>query len=682
MATNSMNHVRINAFHLRTEELQYEWNIRRLAGVPSPQDLNRQFTLEEDRGDNLLDIGRPVNIPIDYGVRAFALYSAVSNLSQEIVERVYLRNTVGSMSTEETLGSRIRHYELRLGRIHERFQTRNEFRTARRRLTTSAMLWRDSIVDSPQLVLSSTTMDIDRTFTTGNLPSRRGSEAVNQPVNSTANIHVDAAPAVVTNPFLDTPSSVPRQTTFTPRRPNTVPPDQNAHWENRQSGTDSRPREYERNERPSMDRNQGSREQGVIQPARQLPYNRSINTIPLMPHEMACPDDDEPHTEPMRRETRRQSRSGSPRNQSYQTPPPNHRESTRDGSHRSRGNEEGFNHSQAFSQENMAMRRYIGPKTFDGESIGAKTFSLEEIIDTIRMFQQSGATDDIVLRNIGMSLSGEARTWWSANRGRIESVRQWEQAIRNRFDQRQSSKEALLTTVYSRKQKEDERLARYFDEMNVMMDRLPNEFSELHRIAILIENANDQCKPLLRLKGARTLHELVEYANTFVDFKAIPKMSASKPSRFIKKVNTTTVNTEHESPETSDAEEQDGNEIDVQAIIRQLTKKFEKTIKGERKQDNSKKNVKAIQFSANNQEQGNTKSQTIPIKGDEPVICPNCLCWGHRFENCQDKPQRRLCYGCGRPDTFKNECPRCSPISKNEKSCLNATAHQAPAQQN
>lgn len=359
---------------------------------------------------------------------------------------------------------------------------------------------------------------------------------------------------------------------------------------------------------------------------------------------------------------------------------PDCRDNRGDQTYRSRASDEAFSSPQSFGQENMAVRRYIGSKTFDGENVNAKVFSLEELIDTVRMIQQSGASDHVVLRNIGMSLSGEARTWWSANRTFIQSVQQWEQAIRDRFDQRQSSKEALMTSVYSRKQKEGERLARYVDEVNVMMDRLPQMFSESHRLAILVENANDSCKPLLRLRGARTMLELVSYANTFVEAKAAPKPNTTKLPRFIKKVNALATNTDDERSEAPEIEEhgEDEVEIDIQALIKQLMK-TERSAKGNKQRVNVPRESKPSAAASQNRP---TNVTTVAIKGEEPLICANCLNWGHRFDNCSEKPNRKLCFGCGRPDTYRNECPTCTKKSKNELTCLNATACQTPASKN
>lgn len=50
----------------------------------------------------------------------------------------------------------------------------------------------------------------------------------------------------------------------------------------------------------------------------------------------------------------------------------------------------------------------------------------------------------------------------------------------------------------------------------------------------------------------------------------------------------------------------------------------------------------------------------------EPTGRPPTKCWkcggsGHRFRDCGAEVKGRFCYGCGRKDTIRKECPKCSP---------------------
>lgn len=58
-------------------------------------------------------------------------------------------------------------------------------------------------------------------------------------------------------------------------------------------------------------------------------------------------------------------------------------------------------------------------------------------------------------------------------------------------------------------------------------------------------------------------------------------------------------------------------------------------------------------------------------------ICWNCKDMGHTFHECMSATRNVFCFGCGRPETYKPTCPRCSP--GNRKS---SPARAAPLRSN
>lgn len=672
----------MDARQLTTAEIQYEWSIRGMPGIVSAIELNRVLEQERQNGIDPTSIGRVVRPPANYRTELFALYTAISQLHHRASECTWMSYTTDS-SIYSDLSSRVAHYLARMNRVHESHRD-SAFETATHTLeaTKGMVVWLRRLSTGRH-----TTVATDQSFATGNLhDTLRTADRTTPPMRSN-----DGVGATSTMPMSDNNPFIPRSqpTVITPThqamtgdpgivhgtgrstinlvtRPNLSPIAESSPHRNMQSNAINRghtntqgPSNGNSNasnahRSPAYQRTETNREPNYgFERARHFDRNET-------PHENAAEVPDRTSTEQLDRSGQRnvsERRTSVPRRT--------------DEAYRSTRIEDA-EHTKACSQESLSMRRYVGAKTYDGEPATAKTLALDDLIDVIQSFQESLAcTDAVVLRNIGMTLSGDARIWWRANRQYFHTVEEWERAIRSRFELNQSTKEALMSTIYSRKQRSSESLSKFIDEMNVMMDRLPNEFSELHRITLIIANSSESCRQFLRLRNAQTMYELVNYAYTFVDEKTSNKPQLLNKFLKMKKINATVIQDEEESEESSAEEPDEGAEIDVQAIMQYLKEKTK---------DNRSKSSMANKKPAIKSSQNPPRvTHIVAIEGEEPTICPNCLNWGHRMENCSQEPKRRLCFGCGRPNTIRRNCPTCSQNPKNSEACLKATAVQTQA---
>lgn len=321
----------------------------------------------------------------------------------------------------------------------------------------------------------------------------------------------------------------------------------------------------------------------------------------------------------------------------------------------------------SLTHENMAIRRYLGTRLFDGTRIrdsdgtNTKVYSLEELVDTIQGAHEAvQCSEGAILRNLTFSLSGQARTWWKANRHKITSLHECEEAIRKRFDSQASTPQALLRNVYCRKQGTTEHLPKFIDEMNVLMDRALMSDADEERLDLIIANANEQCQPLLHARQARSMVELIQFANTFPEAKAT-KSATARSFRFEKKVQALQEDSEHELTNDGSSESESEEVIDVQALkklIRSMegrsSSKRAVTLNQSRRTPSHKAEPAGIAH-----QEPTVLSHTMEAQGNEAMICWNCGHWGHPFKQCRVKTQRVFCYGCGRPNTIARDCQTC-----------------------
>lgn len=61
-----------------------------------------------------------------------------------------------------------------------------------------------------------------------------------------------------------------------------------------------------------------------------------------------------------------------------------------------------------------------------------------------------------------------------------------------------------------------------------------------------------------------------------------------------------------------------------------------------------------------------TRTKPQEFKDDTYVICWNCKDMGHRYQNCSIPTKGIFCYGCGRSNILKPQCPNCNKIQYRE----------------
>lgn len=375
-------------------------------------------------------------------------------------------------------------------------------------------------------------------------------------------------------------------------------------------------------------------------PVQQLPIQhwlntpqnvQNINTIPLMTHERCMP------TSVGNIDLSQQRGNGSVMHETRNSHPVDN------GYHNQSHN--GTLSTQALNHLTQGIRRAIGQRAFNGKETGAKLMSIDDLTFELEQFQMGqNCADEVILRNISFVFQDPALKWWKTNYQRIHTVADLKLELYRRFDMKGSSRAGIRSKIAARKQGDDESMVEYVDSLNLLMDKLPEEYDIEERIQIIRDNGTARTYDAL---AGRTFRDHGELMLLIQDLSARTAIDATKMRRD-RKIHTAEICSGIESNSESEEDESDVTEVLIQALASRFQKnsKFKKTFKQKRpdqvKPDSKRDAMKVME-----------------IEGQEPVICANCLRYGHRGNKC-DRPQERVfCYGCDAPGVYKRDCIRC-----------------------
>lgn len=336
--------------------------------------------------------------------------------------------------------------------------------------------------------------------------------------------------------------------------------------------------------------------------------------------------------------------------------------------------------------ELQALKRWLGAKTFEGELVDTKHFSIDEFLSNLQLCVQSGiCSEQTMLRNLAPAFSGRAFKWWTTTHGRVQNFHQLAQSLKMRFATYAGSVEGLMSAIYGRRQQKHESLPDFVDTMQQLMDQLPDQFDDARRISTIISCALPEDAKLLRSR----------YYADIVDFtRHVAFLSQDKPKhtheRYEKRSNRekSVFSCEVNNDESdSSSEEGEPTPIDVQAI----TAAFQKSLSGLKfrrpsKPSDQKKARPQSDHTGRSKEKptssSDTNGQTSKFHcfgcGAPDVYMANC-------KTCQAKknetPKREIfCFGCGAANIYFSDCGKCQDkLPKNERPALDNATTQALA---
>lgn len=239
-----------------------------------------------------------------------------------------------------------------------------------------------------------------------------------------------------------------------------------------------------------------------------------------------------------------------------------------------------------------------------GQSIAAFLERVEELR------RSRGVTHQELYESAVDLFAGSALVWYREATHRIKSWHQLTKELREVF-QPANYDFRLHQEIFNRVQGEHESIDLYIAAVEGLYSRLATSVPETTRLAQIYNNLHPQLQDRLALSDIRTLEQLRSMGRR----AEAGRLSMTRPRQSYKLDTTLEPDLAYHDHSNRRGTGPAGRVADIRP--------------------------------------------TIPEKRKD-VVCWNCRDKGHRFRFCR-QPKKRFCYGCGKEDTYKKECPQCSP---------------------
>lgn len=248
---------------------------------------------------------------------------------------------------------------------------------------------------------------------------------------------------------------------------------------------------------------------------------------------------------------------------------------------------------------------------FSGDGKG---LSVNAFLERINDFSQSrNVSKKELINSIGELLSDDALIWYRYIRQKVRNWEHFVELMKQEFEPPDYEVE-LWEEIRRRTQGSSERISTYIARMNALFDRLPTSPTEEEKLKILRRNVNPYLIKATSLTSISTVDQFLEICRTL-------EMSEKHAERYKPPVNYR--KTAVLEPDLACPPEFIGrlNEL--------------------------------------------TTSENLNTISD--VECWNCKEIGHRFKKCPKPRKSCFCFGCGKSNSTRSDCPICKKKSKNEK---------------
>jgi len=246
---------------------------------------------------------------------------------------------------------------------------------------------------------------------------------------------------------------------------------------------------------------------------------------------------------------------------------------------------------------------------FDGTNLPVETFIYRvecQVMDTL------GNNFELLCQNAQALFTGPAKEWYWRYRSQVLKVN-WSSLCHNLktdFGDFRSDSD-IKEEIRDRKQNFKEPFDHYKNEVLRLSERLKVPMSERELVEVLVRGLQPKLKQQLLFVEVRSVAQLREYCLKSERLSIELTRNNTQVNRFNtnKRVNEIVIQ------EDNRKEEEVSEDLFVEAI---------------RKHPNK-------------------------------LECWNCKKIGHRYQDCIEKDRKIFCYGCGMPNTYKPNCPKCSP---------------------
>lgn len=349
----------------------------------------------------------------------------------------------------------------------------------------------------------------------------------------------------------------------------------------------------------------------------------------------------------------------------------------------------GDSYTRQAGSELQALKRWLGAKTFEGELVDNKHFSIDEFLSNLKLCVESGmCSEQTMIKNLAPAFSGRAFKWWTTTHGKIQTFHQLAQSLKVRFATYAGSVEGLMSAIYGRRQQRNETLPDFVDSMQQLMDQLPGQFNDQQRISTIISCASAEDARLLRSRYYSDITEFTRHV-AFLSQDRPRQMHERSEKRPHRERSVFSCDVVQEETGTS-SEEEEATPLDIQAI----TAAFQKTLvglKGKRfSKPNDNKNQRQPPDMVNKNRDKFTSNSEVKTQKAKfqcfgcnapDVYYANCkTCQGKQAKE-EGKTNREVyCFGCGAANVYFTNCTDCqAKLTKNASPASVAATTQALA---
>lgn len=303
---------------------------------------------------------------------------------------------------------------------------------------------------------------------------------------------------------------------------------------------------------------------------------------------------------------------------------------------------------------------------FNGTTIDEKHLALNDYIISIERFiKLQRINPDDVLPYLLPTLSGNARIWYNAEGGSIDTLQDFFKGLRENFDYKQNPTDVMAAVLQHKFDPERERLITHINKLECEMANcnipLPTQ------LELVLKTLPENLRMMAATRDVKNLMDLRKWAlKLFPPTIGEVKTKRKEFRRFDDKRKSVLALNISES-ESSGKEESESDDETMQQVCEFVRKMKSKPDFKPRGKPTFPKPKREEPVPRPQSQSNDLTIDTTRIEGDDETICFQCRLYGHNFHDCSAPRRYPFCYDCGRPGVQSRfKCPSPSCVVKRE----------------